>query len=112
MHICVFCRCGKNYGWSRFEGSRCQEAQEDRDGPCLDASRSGFTFPYFEYCHPDYYSDEDEYEFTGDEDICGDRLITGHAVIGKNAMGTGGGRCSIPFVWPSFFCSGGSAPNR
>eukprot|EP00904_Undaria_pinnatifida_P003872 jgi/Undpi1/13486/HiC_scaffold_8.g03145.m1 len=74
--------CGKNYGWSRFEGSRCQEAQEDRDGPCLDASRSGFTFPYFEYCHPDYYSDEDEYEFTGDEDICGDRLITGHAVIG------------------------------
>ncbi|CAM9143199.1 unnamed protein product, partial [Hapterophycus canaliculatus] len=41
--------CGNNYGWSRFEGSRCQEAQEDRDGPCLGADRSGFTFPTFEY---------------------------------------------------------------
>ncbi|CAM9937070.1 unnamed protein product, partial [Hapterophycus canaliculatus] len=25
--------CGNNYGWSRFEGSRCQEAVEYRDGP-------------------------------------------------------------------------------
>ncbi|CAN0473809.1 unnamed protein product, partial [Laminaria digitata] len=41
--------CGNNYGWSRFEGSRCQEAQEDRDGDCQGASRNGFTFPFFEY---------------------------------------------------------------
>lgn len=49
----------------------------------MGASRSGFTFPYFEYCHPDYFSTGDELEFTGGEDICGERLITGHAAIGK-----------------------------
>ncbi|CAN0331815.1 unnamed protein product, partial [Scytosiphon promiscuus] len=46
-------QCGHNYGWSRFEGSRCQEAMEERDGSCAGASRSDFTFPIFEYCHPD-----------------------------------------------------------
>ncbi|CAM9813863.1 unnamed protein product, partial [Laminaria digitata] len=74
--------CGNNYGWSRFEGSRCQEAQEDRDGDCQGASRNGFTFPFFEYCHPDYFSEGDEDQFTGNQDICGDRRLTGHAVIG------------------------------
>ncbi|CAM9121681.1 unnamed protein product, partial [Hapterophycus canaliculatus] len=50
--------CGKNYGWSRFEGSRCQEAVEDNEfnPPCDGISRSGFEFPWFEYCHPDYDS--------------------------------------------------------
>lgn len=78
-------RCGKNYGWSRFEGSRCQEAQEDRDGTCAGASRSGFTFPYFEYCHPDYDSTTgDEADFVGNSDPCGTRQLTGHAVIGAS----------------------------
>ncbi|CAN0441744.1 unnamed protein product [Pylaiella littoralis] len=76
-------QCGKNYGWSRFEGSRCQQAQEDRDGPCLDADRSNFTFPIFEYCHPDFDSkDPDQADYVDGVDICGDRLITGSAVIG------------------------------
>eukprot|EP00903_Cladosiphon_okamuranus_P010393 g9831.t1 len=75
--------CGNNYGWSRFEGSRCFEDNENRDGPCAGADRSGFTFPVFEYCHPDYYSDADgEEEFTGGVDICGTRMLTGNAVIG------------------------------
>lgn len=73
-------RCGNNYGWSRFEGSRCQEAMEERDGSCLDADRSGFTFPLFEYCHPDYYSsDADEDAYVAGVDICGSRLLTGNA---------------------------------
>eukprot|EP00904_Undaria_pinnatifida_P003870 jgi/Undpi1/13484/HiC_scaffold_8.g03143.m1 len=77
--------CGKNYGWSRFEGSRCQEAEESRDGPCADADRSGFEFPFFEYCHVDYHStSEGEDVFLDGEDICGDRTMTGHAIIGKN----------------------------
>eukprot|EP00903_Cladosiphon_okamuranus_P010392 g9830.t1 len=75
--------CGKNYGWSRFEGSRCQDEHEDRDGPCDGADRSGITFPVFEYCHPDYYDDTDEEQaFTNGVDICGDRSLTGHSVIG------------------------------
>ncbi|CAM9715370.1 unnamed protein product, partial [Ectocarpus fasciculatus] len=75
--------CGNNYGWSRFEGSRCQEAVEDNEfnPACSGISRSGFTFPIFEYCHPDYQSTGDD-EFTGGNDICGDRLLLGNAVIG------------------------------
>ncbi|CAM9894089.1 unnamed protein product [Pylaiella littoralis] len=76
--------CGKNYGWSQFEGSRCQEAVEDDPGfsTCQGISRSGFTFPWFEYCHPDYDSDAGEQaEFTGGVDICGGRQLTGSAVI-------------------------------
>lgn len=80
----LFSRCGKNYGWSRFEGTRCQKAVEERDGPCAGADRSGFEFPYYEYCHVDYYSDRaSEYDALDGIDICGDRLITGHAIIGK-----------------------------
>lgn len=78
-------RCGNNYGWSRFEGTRCQEAvQGNKLNPmCEHIDRSEFEFPYFEYCHPDYHSDKaSEREFTGNNDFCGDRLITGHAVIG------------------------------
>eukprot|EP00903_Cladosiphon_okamuranus_P006181 g6078.t1 len=75
--------CGKNYGWSRFEGSRCLDEREDRDGPCDGADRSGITFPEFEYCHPDYYDDiDEEQDFTDGVDICGDRSLTGLAVIG------------------------------
>lgn len=78
------CRCGKNYGWSHYEGSRCQSDVQERNGLCKDLDRSKFTFPIFEYCHPDYYSDADgEEEFVGGVNVCGDRLITGHSVIGK-----------------------------
>lgn len=57
---------------------------QERNGWCRDLDRSKFTFPIYEYCHPDYYSDADgEDEFVGDVNICGDRLITGHSVIGK-----------------------------
>lgn len=76
-------RCGNNYGWSRFEGSRCQVALEDLYGSCLDADRTGFTFPYFEYCHPGYSDNADNEEnYRGGTDICGSRLITGNSVIG------------------------------
>eukprot|EP00903_Cladosiphon_okamuranus_P006180 g6077.t1 len=75
--------CGKNYGWSRFEGSRCLDEREYLDGPCADTDRSGITFPEFEYCHPDYYDDiDEERDFTNGVDICGDRSLTGLAVIG------------------------------
>ncbi|CAM9165509.1 unnamed protein product [Scytosiphon promiscuus] len=77
--------CGKNYGWSRFEGSRCQEAVEDNEfnPPCDGVSRSGFEFPWFEYCHPDYDSSLDsEQEFTNGVNICGERSLLGHSVIG------------------------------
>ncbi|CAM9199998.1 unnamed protein product [Ectocarpus sp. 12 AP-2014] len=75
--------CGNNYGWSRFEGTRCQEAVENNEfnPPCDGVSRSGFTFPLYEYCHPDYSSVGDD-EFTAGNDICGDRFILGNAVIG------------------------------
>ncbi|CAM9680684.1 unnamed protein product [Pylaiella littoralis] len=77
--------CGNNYGWSQFEGSRCQEAVEDVEGfsTCQGINRSGFTFPWFEYCHPDYDSDAAEQaEFTGGVDICAGSQLSGLAVIG------------------------------
>lgn len=75
--------CGKNYGWSRFEGSRCQEAVEARLGPCDGVDRSGFEFPIFEYCHPDYDSSlASEDAFTGGVDICAAASIRGNAIIG------------------------------
>ncbi|CBJ28224.1 glucose sorbosone dehydrogenase [Ectocarpus siliculosus] len=73
-----FIECGNNYGWSRFEGSRCQEAVQDNEfnPPCDGISRSGFTFPLFEYCHPDFDStDADEQKFTGGADTCGNRFV-------------------------------------
>lgn len=77
-------RCGNDYGWSRFEGSRCQEAQEDRIGNCATLSRSGLVFPIYEYCHPDYDSStSSENEFTGGNDLCGARTVEGLAVIGE-----------------------------
>lgn len=80
----MFIRCNKDYGWSQFEGSRCQEAVEDRYGDCASADRSDFVFPEFEYCHPGYYSTLDtEDEFTNGVDICGSRAVVGNAVIGK-----------------------------
>eukprot|EP00903_Cladosiphon_okamuranus_P020570 g18881.t1 len=75
--------CGNNYGWSRFQGSRCEEATGGGDGACAGTERSRFTFPVFEYCHPDYDSHtEYELDFTAGVDICGSRTFTGHAVIG------------------------------
>eukprot|EP00904_Undaria_pinnatifida_P007443 jgi/Undpi1/3829/HiC_scaffold_16.g07198.m1 len=75
--------CGQDYGWSTFEGSRCQQAQQDRIGSCDGISRSGVTFPIYEYCHPDYDStDEGEDVFTNGNDLCGARSVTGLAVIG------------------------------
>ncbi|CAM9766583.1 unnamed protein product [Scytosiphon promiscuus] len=77
--------CGKNYGWSRFEGSRCQEAVEDNEfnPPCEGIDRSGFEFSVFEYCHPDYDSSaSEESVYTGGNDFCGDRYIEGTCIIG------------------------------
>ncbi|CBJ28225.1 glucose sorbosone dehydrogenase [Ectocarpus siliculosus] len=80
-----FIECGNNYGWSRFEGSRCQEAVQDNEfnPPCDGVDRSDFTYPLFEYCHPDFDStDADEQEFTGGADTCGNRFVVGNCVIG------------------------------
>lgn len=79
-----FFRCGKNYGWGRFEGSRCQEAVEDLyETPCEGVDRSPYEFPIYEYCHPSYYSDKaSEDPFTGGVDICGERKIVGNGAIG------------------------------
>ncbi|CAN0432934.1 unnamed protein product [Ascophyllum nodosum] len=75
--------CGNNYGWARFEGSRCTEYSEDDYGSCVDADRSGFTFPVFEYCHPDYFSSSSsEDDYTNGIDICGDRNVIGSSVTG------------------------------
>lgn len=63
-------RCGQDYGWTMFEGSRC-------NGDCSGLDRADYAFPVFEYCHFDYDS-------TGDDvDVCGDRTVTGLAVIGE-----------------------------
>ena len=89
IHTILFHSCGQDYGWSTFEGSRCQEAQQDRIGSCDGISRSGVTFPIYEYCHPDYDStDEGEDVFTNGNDLCGARSVTGLAVIGKGANRT------------------------
>lgn len=78
-------RCGKNYGWAQFEGSRCQEAIEDDSDfeSCNGISRSGFESPWYEYCH-DSYDDTDDGEdvYTNGVDICRDRQMIGSAVIG------------------------------
>lgn len=49
---CPLPPAGKNYGWSRFEGSRCQEAVQNNDynPACKNIDRSGFEFPIFEVC--------------------------------------------------------------
>ena len=71
----------------RFEGSRCTDYSENAYGPCADADRSSFTFPYFEYCHVDYDSSpSSEDQYTGGNDICGDRSVVGNTVIGELAM--------------------------
>lgn len=68
-------RCGEDYGWNTFEGSRCLNS-------CSGVSRSGYTFPFFEYCHPDYDSKAaGESVFTDGKDICGSRAVEGLAVI-------------------------------
>ncbi|CAM9268154.1 unnamed protein product, partial [Hapterophycus canaliculatus] len=77
--------CGFNYGWSRFEGSLCQEAVEDNEynPPCDGVSRDEFVFPWFEYCHQDYDSTLDsEQQYTGGVDVCGERIMLGQSVIG------------------------------
>ena len=82
-----YVRCGNNYGWVRFEGSRCTEYSEDTYGSCADADISGYTFPVFEYCHFDYdssLSSQDDY--TNGNDICGDLSVVGNTVIGERAM--------------------------
>ena len=82
-----FDRCGNNYGWVRFEGSRCTEYSQNTYGPCADVDRSGFTFPVFEYCHINYDSSpSSEDVYTGGNDICGDRSVVGNTVIGELFM--------------------------
>ncbi|CAN0049121.1 unnamed protein product, partial [Ectocarpus sp. 6 AP-2014] len=90
-----FIECGNNYGWSRFEGSRCQEAVQDNEfnPPCDGVDRSGFTYSLFEYCHPDFDStDADEQEFTGGADTCGNRFICANACADYAYYGTQYGR--------------------
>lgn len=71
--------CGKNYGWSDFEGRLCREWH---GANCAKVSRSGIETAMFEYCHPGYDSGAPGQEvFTGGVDFCPD-TITGHAVIG------------------------------
>ena len=78
---------GITYGWVRFEGSRCTDYSEGACGPCADADRSSFTFPIFEYCHDGYDSSpSSEDEFTGGNDICGDRSVVGSTIIGEFPM--------------------------
>ena len=85
-----FGRCGNNYGWVRFEGSRCTEFSEDDYGPCANADRSGYVFPIFEYCHFDFDSSPSSQEdYTGGNNICGDRGIVGNSVIGELALNFG-----------------------
>ncbi|CAM9245846.1 unnamed protein product [Sphacelaria rigidula] len=74
--------CGNNYGWSRFEGSRCTEFSQMRDGSCEGADRSFYTPPIFEYCHFDYSYDDSDALFTDGNNPCGDRFVVGNAVIG------------------------------
>ncbi|CAM9355064.1 unnamed protein product, partial [Choristocarpus tenellus] len=79
--------CGNNYGWRRFEGGRCNEAVEDDFSvPCSAIDRSPYTFPTFQYCHPNYDSSSDSEVYTGGNDICGDRKVVGSAVIGKSVF--------------------------
>lgn len=85
-------RCGNNYGWVRFEGSRCTEFSQDRFGSCDGADRSFYTPPIFEYCHFDYSYDDSEAVFTGGNNPCGDRFVVGNAVIGEQATNTNGAR--------------------
>lgn len=80
-------RCGNNYGWGKFEGTRCQVERESFYGTCDGTDRSDYTFPVFEYCHPDYFSNiADEVGNTGGADICGRRVVTGNAVIGEGEL--------------------------
>ncbi|CAM9453682.1 unnamed protein product [Scytosiphon promiscuus] len=73
--------CGKNYGWPRFEGSGCQQLAIDEGlyPSCDDSVRSQYEFPIYEYCHLTSESDPD---LTNGVDVCGDREITGNAIIG------------------------------
>lgn len=71
-------RCGKDYGWRMFEGSRCNDGYEGYSGDnCAGLDRAAYTFPIFEYCHFDYDSSAEEF------DACGDRTVTGLSVMGK-----------------------------
>lgn len=64
-----------------FEGSLCKEWNGN---DCSAVVRSDYKWPLFEYCHPDYDSSpSDQAKLTGGKDICGQRRVTGHAVIGK-----------------------------
>lgn len=78
-------RCGQDYGWNRFEGDLCHRDNEFAEaelGDCADASRD-YVSPYFQYCHPGYDSATDDNKYTGGIDVCGDRAVTGMAVIGE-----------------------------
>eukprot|EP00903_Cladosiphon_okamuranus_P010019 g9501.t1 len=74
--------CGINYGWSRFEGSRCQTAVHGSEffPLCNGADRSPYEFPIYEYCHLSYFATDTTN--TGGVDICGDRDVLGNAIIG------------------------------
>ncbi|CAM9418052.1 unnamed protein product, partial [Choristocarpus tenellus] len=75
--------CGNNYGWRRFEAGRCNDAVEDDfPEPCSAVNRSPYTFPTFQYCHPNYDSNDDSDVYTDGQDLCGNREVVGSSVIG------------------------------
>ncbi|CAB1115398.1 unnamed protein product [Ectocarpus sp. CCAP 1310/34] len=74
--------CGNNYGWRQFEGDRCMQQIEDQfPETCEFLDRSPFTFPEFNYCHPDFYPVDHPSYIVSDQSICGDRSVIGTAVI-------------------------------
>lgn len=77
------CRCGQYYGWNRFEGDLCTSENEENLGSCDGADFSSYKSPYFQYCHPSYHSAADDSKYTNGVDVCGDRSVTGLAIIGE-----------------------------
>lgn len=59
--------------------------REDIHGTCDGTDRSGYEFPIFEYCHPNYFSGAEEAPLTGGENICGDRRLVGNGAIGEGS---------------------------
>lgn len=71
-------RCGNDYGWTMFEGARCNDGYEGYPGDdCAGLDRANYAFPVFQYCHFDYDSSAEEF------DACGDRSITGLSIMGE-----------------------------
>lgn len=89
-------RCGKNYGWGRFEGDLCVAGNEFDNaelGSCDDADFSSYEPPIFQYCHDSYQYDGDASPYTKGVDVCGDRSVVGQAVIGETVQNSRNSEC-------------------